>query len=781
MKINRLFVTGLAALALLASCKKENNNTAAGGPGFKAVIEHNGDGSRTYLDGDLSVDGWDNQVKWMEGDIIRVANAAGESLEFEIAEGDSTMTGNFYNGGEHDAFFQPDYTALYPSTNADGVANTIDANGIATFTLPATQTLTATGTFANKAMPMVAHSSSQTLPFKNVLGGLIIPLVGDGTHVTSLVLTSVETTDKLWGTYTADCNSDDPVPAYKENGGGDHHLTLSCDVTLDANTPNYFVFMLPPGTLSKGFTLEVYDGATKLYDQTANWSASPVLDFIPRSVLRKVSSNIEVSNVVPPPADLVVTTISPTFISTNSAYGKGTVSGGIAIECGLCWKLGTGRPENDVPEVTVENDYTITATAGENFAITFTEGLVKDNVYWVRAWARNAAGNIYYGDPIPFATRKDYANDYNGRLPYQFSVSSTKKVYFSMGNLQWSNNNGATHATTTGTAPGTWRFAEYQFEYVGDDETGNVFANGEHPDASLNGMKSSNMEKQTAGAYYNGWYDLFGFATSGYQQYSNQTHYQPWDYFQEASQNTAYTGYGPAQKASGMNWNTFNLVGYYAKCDWGVFNAISNGGNTPGQWRVMTGPSWQGTVGQNNGGCTQQDGENQWLLAYRTVSYARFGYYEMNVRNDQVVRGAIIYPDVYSLPWEFNYNHSTPINDVLYGGSSNWPTSYANNINEAQWSLLEYKGAMFWPASGNTTEVWVSQGEWDYRIEKLGVLDGVMNWTSSRYVNENNGYDRNPGLARHTKFPALPSAEPYLSGAFVRGKGMAVRLVQDAN
>ena len=50
--------------------------------------------------------------------------------------------------------------------------------------------------------------------------------------------------------------------------------------------------------------------------------------------------------------------------------------------------------------------------------------------------------------------------------PQPFSVSATKKVLFSPGNLQWSATGGGTTATTHavaggGTAEGTWRFAEH--------------------------------------------------------------------------------------------------------------------------------------------------------------------------------------------------------------------------------------------------------------------------------------------------------------------------------
>ena len=304
-------------------------------------------------------------------------------------------------------------------------------------------------------------------------------------------------------------------------------------------------------------------------------------------------------------------------------------------------------------------------------------------------------------------------------------------------------------------------------------------------------MKCSNMAKQTEGENYNGWYDLFGFATSGYKHSYNPipsthpTRYQPWEYFQESSNSQTYLGYGPVRKVSNNRWETYDLTGSFAKCDWGVFNDIINDGpeneNMPNKWRVMKGPSWQGTVGLNPGGCTQQDGENQWLLRYRTVSYARFGYFEMNVRNDQLVRGVILYPDEFALPWEFLYNHGALTNNVFAGGT--WPKAYSNSINEAQWSLLEYKGAMFWPAAGISTEKYVSidpySGYYDYRIQSIGERSGVSNWTSSHYVSENTGNDICPGMARATYIGSIDN--PYMSAARARGNGTAVRLVQDAN
>ena len=144
----------------------------------------------------------------------------------------------------------------------------------------------------------------------------------------------------------------------------------------------------------------------------------------------------------------------------------------------------------------------------------------------------------------------------HGKLNYaSFKVSDTKSVYFSQGNLQFNAAQG-THAVYEGTAEiaGTWRFAENQYDYVGE--------------------ANSNMSES-----YDGWIDLFGWGTSGWS--SGATAYQPW------STSTSNSNYYPGNSYSN------DLTGNYAKADWGVYNAISNGGNEPNKWRTLTTSEWQ--------------------------------------------------------------------------------------------------------------------------------------------------------------------------------------------
>ncbi len=125
----------------------------------------------------------------------------------------------------------------------------------------------------------------------------------------------------------------------------------------------------------------------------------------------------------------------------------------------------------------------------------------------------------------------------NGVLPGAFSVSATQQVHFSQGNLQY-------QASTN-----TWRFAEHQYDYVGD--------------------ANSNISST-----YGGWIDLFGWGTSGWNSGANS--YQPW------STSTSYSDYYPGGSY------TNGLTGAYAEADWAWHNAISNGGNAAHQWRTLT-------------------------------------------------------------------------------------------------------------------------------------------------------------------------------------------------
>ena len=149
----------------------------------------------------------------------------------------------------------------------------------------------------------------------------------------------------------------------------------------------------------------------------------------------------------------------------------------------------------------------------------------------------------------------------------------------------------------------TWRFAEHQYDLIGSD--------------------NSNISST-----YDGWIDLFGWGT----------------------------GNNPTNASTDYNdYSTF--------VDWGT-NAISNGGNTPNQWRTLT--------------------SGEWAYLCNTRANAAELRSQATVNG---VHGYIFLPDDFVLPEGFTF----------YANSNDWS---ANIYSALGWSKLEAAGAVFLPAAG---------------------------------------------------------------------------------
>lgn len=111
-----------------------------------------------------------------------------------------------------------------------------------------------------------------------------------------------------------------------------------------------------------------------------------------------------------------------------------------------------------------------------------------------------------------------------------FSISSNEKIEFAPGNLQY-------QASTN-----TWRFAEHQWDFVGNAEKGNVY------------VGETKCDNANIAADYSGWIDLYGFGTG-----DNPT-------------------------------NTSAVNTDYVFADWGK-NIISN--DAANTWRTLTHDEWQ--------------------------------------------------------------------------------------------------------------------------------------------------------------------------------------------
>ena len=247
----------------------------------------------------------------------------------------------------------------------------------------------------------------------------------------------------------------------------------------------------------------------------------------------------------------------------------------------------------------------------------------------------------------------------NGALPGEFSISATKKVHFSSGNLQYNAALG-THQCADGTTQqGTWRFAENQWDFVGDETYGTVYAND---------VKCSNGQ---ISATYNGWIDLFCWGTSGWN--SGAVEYQP---YSTSESNSDFFVCGNSEN---------DLVGECAYADWGVYNAISNGGNTTERWRLLTSEEWD------------------YILNTRINADMLSGLGIVSGIN-----GLILLPDTWSET----------------GTISFIPNSYdatANIYSQQEWKMMEDLGAVFLPFTG------VRDGLYMHDFESDGYY-----WTSTQ-------------------------------------------------
>lgn len=712
----KFVLIGLVALSLMASCKKNNNGGTADGKGFKATTEQGGGDSKTH-----GVSGGGHlAVYWTAEDQIKIRNTSGTILTYELTDGAGGPDGIFYTGQDHDDFFHPNYVAAYP---ADYVSS-MTANSV-TFNLPATQQYQE-NSFGEGAAPMVAHSTSQTLRFKNVVGGLCIQLtdlVAKAKTVTKLEVVSLAD-EALWGTCTATFSGVDNEVSFSSittssSDAAKNTLTLDCGAGVSVTEYTKFYVMVPPGKLQSGFTLRVYSGLNLIYERSKSTG-------IPENFMSR-NNVVTLNNVEIVGPTLTVTTGSPTNIEYNSARGNGTVvSGATPSSCGFIYAL-----ESNVTTPASEllwnssNPAIITVTAaapGTSFSAALTS-LAANSIYWVRAWAKNETGAISYGNPFKFVTRDDYASK-GGKLPKTFAIATGVYAYFSMGNLQYHASN-PSYAGTYPSPPntetpaayspcsGTWRYANQQYDFVGD-------ANNHVSDI------------------YDGWVDVFPWGTSGYNHgYWNPVNpvtpvNMPWQRLRKTGTNPDTYNYTPSQfRAYGYSGTNLNAHPTFA--DW-AYNPISNGLNAYGISNKFT-PSKDEleTLLFSRVLTTRINGEAQltgWSFAFAII----------NVNNVDV-RGLMLFPDVFDWPDALGLDRlPTHINDNngnIPGG--NW----GDNTNgwtqdppfttytEAEWIWLERAGVVFLPCAG----CWGGTGSMEW------INKGGRYWTSS-YSRLPEGSDR---------------------------------------
>lgn len=245
---------------------------------------------------------------------------------------------------------------------------------------------------------------------------------------------------------------------------------------------------------------------------------------------------------------------------------------------------------------------------------------------WVNVtWTQNLS--LVEHDTIIFtASYKDVAKQDEGTLPAPFHINDSTIIYFSKGNLQYNAGDGNTHKTADSTAQGTWRFAERQYDYVGEENVG----------------KDST---------YNGWVDLFEWGSSGWK----------------GTHDHDYVSLDTAQCRN---------------ADWGVYNAISNGGDEPGLWRVLSYEEWAYLLNRSN-----------WAFA--------------KVGKDST-QCLVIFPSNFVAPDTMNivYASTSDKNDFdesyeyAYKGGPGINKSNTNIFSDEEFEKLEARGAVALPCAG---------------------------------------------------------------------------------
>ena len=184
---------------------------------------------------------------------------------------------------------------------------------------------------------------------------------------------------------------------------------------------------------------------------------------------------------------------------------------------------------------------------------------------------------------------------------------------------------------------------------------------------------------------------LFGWGTSGFHDNNdviNQRNYPyttannnvttPWDNAPMCN------GFGPTNAGTSTTNSAYlytmpdlDFAGASIDYDWGMHNAIENGGNAPGKWRTLTQAEWN------------------YLLTTRTTNVtigntanARYTMADIQDGNTYT-RGLILIPDEITdiMPTE-----------VEWGKINGWTT--ITTINKNNWAAFEKAGFVFLPAAG---------------------------------------------------------------------------------
>lgn len=627
MKTRRMFLVALCGVAMLigtSSCKKEKNENLGEKMRIEASLDGADGNTKTHLEG--------GKVVWNSGDAFKLFPTEGnQGSIFGLHEitGDEGRTAVFEGT-------RPGAAPFYACYPCDEEKLSCDEPGVFKFQIPATQSGNPEIQSATtNAGPMVGYmgEGETRLTFQNAMSWLKVGLKGS-VVIKRIVLTD-EDNKPLNGTLTVTCNDEGGFgfeTSMSGSGATANQLVIVSNEGVQLTDEyTYFWFQVPAGSLAS-LNLSAYldeNGLLKVLNLTKTITHTTDQGVVP-GINENTILTAEVSDSITPTEATVTTKAG---CSNENIYQlKATVTGKDDVfttyMVGVCYNYADGEDptiDNCVGHQEIE---TFTIENGDREDINYDlVGLEIGREYKIRAYATNgvyAYSNCMkiVGGNVPLTMTWT-----GGKSPKQFTVGSDKVVCFSQGNLQYIGS----------AATPYWKFADHQCDFIGNGQ---------------NGSSASDIDR-----------DLFGWGTSGWD--NGNYFYQPYD--TSNSEEEPYTtfvgfGYGPTHGTP----DEFDLTGDYANADWGVYNAISNGGDTPNKWRTLTHGEWD------------------YLINTRKDASKLYG--EGKVGN--CTPGLIILPDDWSCPDDLTFNH---------GCASGFETNF---YTYSEWAQMEAAGAVFLPAAG---------------------------------------------------------------------------------
>ena len=641
MKTQRMILAALCGVSMLigtSSCKKEKQENENEGEMMRIEVSVGGtDGNtKTHLvHGEHSYKvAWDNTDAFM---LYTIDGTNGSNFRFsELTEGSDGTTAIFEG---HRPGAAPFY-GCYPS----GKVSCEDA-GVYEFTIDETQAgnpeTVGVQTATANAGPMVGYmkDAESGMAFQNVMSWLKVGLKGNA--IIKRVTLADKDGMKLNGTLKVICNVDEhgefSFTSAMDPGTGTNQLEIVSNegFQLNSTNPTYFWFQVPAGSL-KNLELDAYldvDGLAKVLELSKTISDGVGGNTV---LTAEVNSSITATEAE------VTTAVG---CSNENIYQlKVTVTGKDAnfttYMVGVCYNYADSEDPTIGHCIGYQEIGTFTIANGSTKDINYDfAGLdLEDNKHYkICAYATNG---IYAhstncveidGGNVPQPLPDEWIAN-GGKNPHPFTVASGKQVYFSQGNLQYNATGSNATAASGANVGGTWRFAEHQFDIIG---AGNA----------------------NAAQTYDGWIDVFGWGTSGYNH--GAVCYQPW------STSETYTDY--------IAYDTpgYNLFDGSGMADWG-YNTIQTGGTN--SWRTLTKDEWRYLIESRN------DGSGNVLYGEGKVG--------------PCMTGLIVLPD----DWDWSEVHLSSSAPIWIPGS----VSYSNNnYNYTDWALMEAFGAVFLPAAGS--------------------------------------------------------------------------------